>query len=96
MGLDSWIYYLNPTLRDSNSADGSCVDDFFCHLDVRGMCSHKAADLQGFWVSVVSSVKDVSDRALTHVRLALQLHEAFNFAQMLQGEMLGQSLAEEQ
>lgn len=38
----------------------------------------------------------MSERALTHVRLALKLHEAFNFAQMLQGEMLGQSGATEE
>ena len=41
-----------------------------------------------FWF--VCPTEELSENGLRYVKLALQLHEAFNFAQMLQGEILAQ------
>lgn len=44
------------------------------------------------WVlfGFVCPTEELSENGLRYVKLALQLHEAFNFAQMLQGEILAQ------
>lgn len=47
-----------------------------------------------FSSNVVPSIKELSDKGLTLVKMALQLHEAFNFAQMLQGENVPANVAQ--
>lgn len=44
--------------------------------------------------NVVPSIKELSENGLRYVKLALQLHEAFNFAQMLQGENVPANVAQ--
>lgn len=44
--------------------------------------------------NVVPSIKELSDKGLNLVKMALQLHEVFNFAQMLQGENVPANVAQ--
>lgn len=47
-----------------------------------------------FSSNVVPSIKELSDKGLTFVKMALKLHEVFNFAQMLQGENVPANVAQ--
>ena len=48
--------------------------------------------MSSFWFACPT--EELSENGLRYVKLALQLHEAFNFAQMLQGEILDQQVTE--